>query len=110
SAIFAALHIRFQIVAEERDLQLQRARLWPFRNERAVDFVVVAQRHSQRSNFFGLHMRQVVVEPTAPFLAVYDKSRRVNGIATPGRHIPALSRGKLRLRKTISPSKIVPVI
>ncbi len=78
SAIFAALHIRFQIVAEERDLQLQRARLWPFRNERAVDFVVVTQRHSQRSNFFGLHMRQVVVEPAAPFLAIADEGRRVN--------------------------------
>src|SRR5439155_6151387 len=91
SAVFAAFHVRFEIVSEQCDVQRQRPRLHGVRSESGADLTIVAYCHTQHANFSGRDRHRIAAKPAAPFLAVDDKTRSVNRVAAPSRGITQLS-------------------
>src|SRR5438874_431114 len=110
SAVFAAFHVRFEIVSKQCDVQRQRPRLCCRWNKSGVDFSVVAIRHTQDANFSRICRRHIGTKPAAPFLAVDDKARSVNRIAAPSRGVTLLSHSEFWFGEAIAPAEMVPVI
>src|SRR5438034_8421277 len=110
AAVFAAFHVRFEIVSEQCDVQRQGPRLHGVRSESGANLPVVAYTHTQHANFGRRDRHRIAAKPAAPFLAVDDKTRSVNRVAAPSRGITLLSRCEFWFGEAITPAEMVPII